>query len=415
MNLPGPVQLMQQYNNHQPIYPDFGNPLWFPVRPFCSGLSAAGVCHFIKPRGSLANSFSQNMPTFIIGEDETTNLCNVGNSLNLATGGQEVAVKSFPQQYWPLPHHLTHNPVLVRVDLMTVEQTSAWIRSFSLFHGWDEAEQYSWSFHENRICGRHLGKMTMYTLKYDLGIMKCGHRLEIKEAIEHLFPDALREVTRVENEMMDKYKSSMCESVQGTELKEIGAQPAQISKLHSYYKHKTNQHDLTSSRVRRQPSHISKLGFVSRSSTVLTENRHSNLNSIDKQTNIGNPQTVNLSKTFDSRTATGTSAEVLSFRIRKKSPRARPDNPTKYKALRNARIRAGKSAGTDIVGYLPKGSVVLINQIKGRSGRIIAPEPDGCYLKVGWVTLYTHDRQQLLEKLNYKRKAGYRRLITREK
>jgi len=76
MNLPGPAQLMQQYNNH-----------------------AAGVSHFETPRGSLGNSFSQNMPTFITGEDETNNWCNVWNSLNLATRGQEAAVKSFPQQY----------------------------------------------------------------------------------------------------------------------------------------------------------------------------------------------------------------------------------------------------------------------------------------------------------------------------
>jgi len=116
-----PVQLMQRYNNHQSIYPDFANPLWFPAWQFSPGLSAAGVAHVVKPR---ANSFGQNMPTFIVGGHETNSWCNVGNNLNLAIG-QEVAVKSFPDQYWPLPYHRTNIAVLVRVDLMTVEQTAA--------------------------------------------------------------------------------------------------------------------------------------------------------------------------------------------------------------------------------------------------------------------------------------------------
>jgi len=117
-----PVELMQRYNNHQSIYPDFANPLWFPAWQFSPGLFAAGVAHVVKPR---ANSFGQNMPTFIVGGHETNSWCNVGNNLNLATGGQRVAVKRFSDQNWPLPHHRTNNPVFARVDLMTVAQTAA--------------------------------------------------------------------------------------------------------------------------------------------------------------------------------------------------------------------------------------------------------------------------------------------------
>merc|ERR550534_2752751 len=71
--------------------------------------------------------------------------------------------------------------------------------------------------------------------------------------------------------------------------------------------------------------------------------------------------------------------------------------------LRNAKIRSGKSVRTDGVGYLQKGSVVVINQIKGRSGRVVHPQRNGEFIKVGWVTLYTHDGQQLLEKVTCKR------------
>jgi len=210
--------------------------------------------------------------------------------------------------------------------------------------------------------------------------------------------------------MMDKNKNSMCESEQENESEVIDAHPAQTSKL-------ANQHDLITSSVRRPPSHISTVGVVSSSPEVLANNRNNNLSN-DKQpttiTNIRNPQTVNLSKTFDSQTARATSAEVISFTMRKKSLRARPDNPIKYKTLRNAKIRSGKSVRTDIIGYLSKGSVVVINQIKGRSGRIVVEQPDGYYTKVGWVTLYTHDRQQLLEKLDYKRKEGGKIIIRKK-
>jgi len=95
-------------------------------------------------------------------------------------------------------------------------------------------------------------------------------------------------------------------------------------------------------------------------------------------------------------------AEVLSFSVRKKSVRARPDNPLKYKVLRDGKLRFGKSVRSDFIKFISKGSVVVINQIKGRSGRVVVPQPDGSFTKVGWVTLYTHDRQQLLEKLNFK-------------
>jgi len=121
------------------------------------------------------------------------------------------------------------------------------------------------------------------------------------------------------------------------------------------------------------------------------------------------PPRVKSCKMVESQTTKGTTDEVLSFKVKKKSLRARPDNPIKYKALRTAKIRSGKSVRTDIIGNLPKGSVVVINQIKGRSGRIVVPKSDGYFNKVGWVTLYTHDRKQLLEKLDYKRKSEDRK------
>ena len=87
------------------------------------------------------------------------------------------------------------------------------------------------------------------------------------------------------------------------------------------------------------------------------------------------------------------------------STRARPSNPLTYKTLRKVKLRSGKSGHAKVIGYLPKGSVVVINQIKGRSGRIVFQEEDGNFIKAGWVTLFTQDKQQLLKKFNPKTKT----------
>ena len=76
-----------------------------------------------------------------------------------------------------------------------------------------------------------------------------------------------------------------------------------------------------------------------------------------------------------------------------------------YKTLRKVKLRSGKSGHAKDIGYLPKGSVVVINQIKGRSGRVAFQKENGEFIKAGWVTLYTQDKQQLLKKFNPKTKT----------
>jgi len=82
------------------------------------------------------------------------------------------------------------------------------------------------------------------------------------------------------------------------------------------------------------------------------------------------------------------------------SDRARPGNPVTYKTLRIVKVRSGKYEATADVCTLPKGSIVTINQIKGRSGRVVLPQDGGHYVKLGWVTLYTKNGLQLLKKTN---------------
>merc|ERR1719320_2213675 len=94
------------------------------------------------------------------------------------------------------------------------------------------------------------------------------------------------------------------------------------------------------------------------------------------------------------------STGVSSHIVKVESGRAKPNNPIMYKALRNVKIRCGRNIDTDVIGTLQKGSIVTINQVKGRSGRIVVQQENGEYTKLGWVTLYTTDKQQLLVKRN---------------
>jgi len=96
------------------------------------------------------------------------------------------------------------------------------------------------------------------------------------------------------------------------------------------------------------------------------------------------------------------SFKALSSNAREKSTRARASqsHPVTYTTLRKVKLRSGKSSHSKDVSYLPKGSIVVINQIKGRSGRVVFQNKDGKFLKAGWVTLYTKDKLQLLKRLN---------------
>jgi hypothetical protein len=81
-----------------------------------------------------------------------------------------------------------------------------------------------------------------------------------------------------------------------------------------------------------------------------------------------------------------------------KSNRASPGNPISYVTLQTVQIRSGKPIHSNLVCILPRGTVLVINQIKGRSGRVVVQLENGEFEKVGWVTLYTYDQQQLLQK-----------------
>merc|ERR1719320_1353946 len=115
---------------------------------------------------------------------------------------EEFAIRNFQDQIWT-PVLPANNAVMeVSVDKMTVEQTAGWVHMVAQSRGWAEAWQYSQSFLNNNIWGRQLENLTIETLKSDFGINKYGHRLELIEAIQSLFPGMQNHGKGEESKMM---------------------------------------------------------------------------------------------------------------------------------------------------------------------------------------------------------------------
>lgn len=248
-----------------------------------------------------------------------------------------------------------------KADLMTVEEIAAWIWMVGHVSGWEEADQYANSFQENNIGGFLLQELTLDYLKTDLGITKYWHRLKIMSAIKHLRQDMRGWDSEDDADNHQRRTPRTDGPIMGSPI--YSSFPLLNEKKHSENYPEKCVLEFTSSHI---------------------DNNH---------TIIGDSSLVR---------SKNTPCKELPSKIRAKSRRARPDNPIRYKTYHKVRIRAGKSVRSNDICYLPKGSIVVINQIKGRSGRVVLQEENGEFVKLGWVTLYTKDRQ-LLRKCDHKK------------
>jgi len=327
----------------------------------------------------------------IVGDDPNANLtCHVGNQGFLVnkenanpscySRGDHMINSNVSAVHQPQNNMVT----AVRADHMTVEQTATWMRTFASYNGWQEAEWYAWNFKENNIWGYLLPKLTLDSLKRDLGIQKYGHRLEIMAAIKCLFPGmSIRDGPVEKMTETDHLSSPMSVSVPEAKSEGMDASP----------KH-THQSAHTCQKPK-SPWLSAQIGVSPKESKAC--------HSTSPKTH---EQIKEVIKWFSQRTGKRPSPiKKNSVFITEKSSRASPDNPLRYVALRKVKIRSGKSIHSDPICNIEKGTVIVINQIKGRSGRVVLPQENGTFEKVGWATLHTHDKQQLLQKHSYQKTA----------
>merc|ERR1719245_2660844 len=70
-----------------------------------------------------------------------------------------------------------------KLTFMNVVETAIWLEMVATFKGWTEGKAYAESFKSNGVTGRILPYLTVKALRYELDILKLGHRLEIIAAI----------------------------------------------------------------------------------------------------------------------------------------------------------------------------------------------------------------------------------------
>jgi len=326
-----------------------------------------------------------------------------------------------------MPQMQNQNIMACRADLMSVEQTAAWVRTLGYFKGWEEAIEYENSFRSNQIKGYLLQSLTLDSLKSDLGIWMYGHRLEIMEAIKSLFPN-MREMSSTMPKSTftnSPIRSSMVLSGRGSgnlssamiysPVVTFGT-PQSVPQYSGMCYSPNVRSDVTgikndspiqSTEVRSDDTGI-KNGSPVQSTTMSNAGKKdneghtlkseepsryhwcSNCNSGDKIiSSTENPSKKKTDETDQSKAAK---------RAKKKSKRAGPSNPVEYMTLRDVQVRVGKSVTSKVVGELSDKQIVVINQIKGRSGRVVEKTQDGKYTKLGWVPLFTASGRQLLVK-----------------
>jgi len=111
---------------------------------------------------------------------------------------QQLAVGADGRVFQPLwvvqsPYHPVWNSPSNMVSIngmhmMTVDQTSTWIRSLCLHWGWRQTEGYVTSFRGNKINGSMLTYLNHEILRFDLGIENHFHRLNLLAVIRQFFP-----------------------------------------------------------------------------------------------------------------------------------------------------------------------------------------------------------------------------------
>jgi len=354
---------------------------------------------------SLQNAWSQKQPQL----EE-----NLQGGVPAATGQHPWQAQLQHDCSLPVNVHTTqmqnHQVMACRADLMNVEQTAAWVRTMGYCYGWEEAEQYEHNFRDNGIKGYLLESLTLQSLKTDLGISKYGHRLEIMMAIKRLFP---KMVTMTP----DMVKNTGTNSPSPMLLTFTGSTNVS-SPINTFYSPviifdtpQSGSHEY-SSKVHSHSEGIrsssSSSTFVNQIKMVSDSKNQSDQGSVPKTehpygeirnfcSNHSGPIPGQKEMPPDVN-----SSQCDHSKVKRKSKRAGPTNPVEYVTLCEVQIRAGKSVNANVVGELNEGQTVVINQIKGRSGRIVEQEVNGRNTNKGWVTLFTSKgKQRLVEKNVY--------------
>lgn len=114
------------------------------------------------------------------------------------------------------------------------------------------------------------------------------------------------------------------------------------------------------------------------------------------------PDTQSAQRAFENRQNLGYALEEYKMdTLRKNQNRNQPSptNPVEYIVINQVAFRVGKSLKSKVLGYLAKGTVVIVNELEKQNGRVVERNEDGRYKIVGWVATHSITHLQLLVQL----------------
>jgi len=165
-------------------------------RPFFKSATEIRNQHVLQvaPKSQAVDSSQQQNPHLSNGYHQKLAVGVDGRNVVF----QPVWVLQSPyHQIWDTPSNMI--PIL-RIHIMSVDQTANWIRSLCLHWGWRDVEGYAMTFRENNIDGSLLMYLNHEILKFDMGISNHFHRIYLIAVIQQYFP--LLNISRLINEPM---------------------------------------------------------------------------------------------------------------------------------------------------------------------------------------------------------------------
>jgi len=343
----------------------------------------------------------------------------------------------------PAPY--TYVPI-TRVNAMNVEQTANWIQTLASSKGWSNSE-YVKRFRNENINGIGLQHLSNEKL-IRLGVQNPVHRQEILSTIRSLYlgvPVACAYLNSDERWSVSgptSYTSpsgitKLDHKIDSTPLlhkndcnQNVGSVKESCSNIYTHYSTSAtsslpglgccseNEMDRSSMPItrarssvvikrRNSISHAMNLGFpykkpVNSRSLLVTldskqdndpersiRNRFRELNipvEIDKLVGKENVFVLIFSDCTSAQDALLRSVEI-GYSLRCMRPaRPSPKNPRPFISLRGLKILSGKSLKSNEIDWLPKYSVVTVNQMKGCRARLIREKTDGSVKVIGWVS-----------------------------
>lgn len=229
-----------------------------------------------------------------------------------------------------------------------------------------------------------LQHLTINSLKSELNIWRYGHRLEIMLAINCLFEERGLTPDTLSNSVRNDVMLSPMALTRDDRDNAVSPMSTSLS----------SPMNVGTPINRQQPG-----WSVVRGSDMRSIISSSSINSL-QVSGIGSLVSESLGATAHHKEIVASSnkcgrdpVEVLTHKA--KSERAKASNPLFYRVLCELEIRAEVSANTNVLGHIREGTVVVINQVKGRFGRLVEQQ-SGEYNKVGWVPFCTREGQPCL-------------------